>query len=433
MPPSSPRSISCRVSAAETRLAEELAELARRAGLPSQPGLAIAGRHYVGGAVRELSPPLRRLVADSLVRNETVRHGRWLSVPLRRPLPAALVWSGQASTEPWLPLWHELTCGELLPNLLADAPLLALAASSPSLRLPLELLDRVAHRPLNVLLLGETGTGKELVARALHAASQREGPFVAENCAALPEGLVEAELFGVRRGAFTGADTDRQGLFLLANEGTLLLDEIGELALSAQAKLLRVLQQREVRPVGGADTLSLTARLVAATQDELPAQVEKRRFRADLYFRLAGLTVLLPPLRERVQDLPYLTATLFARLEDEGYGVGLHLDERAHAALAQREFPGNVRELDNALRHGAALAETPRIRERDLPTDVFASNEGTPGATETLLAALAEANGNKAVAARRLGWSRSKLYRRLALLDQDSPSAISISRSRSCG
>ncbi len=323
-----------------------------------------------------------------------------------------------------------------LSGLLEREPLLAVEAARPSLAATCDLLARVAPVPLSVLILGETGAGKEVTARALHAASGRPGPFVAENCAALPESLLEAELFGVRRGAFTGATRDRPGRIASAGGGTLFLDEIGDVPPAIQAKLLRVLQEREIRPLGDDHAHPVDVRFVAATHRDLPALARKGAFRQDLYFRLAGVTVRLPPLRETPADLPFLVAALLARAERDAALPRRAVSLTALSLLTLLRLPGNVRELDNILRRALTLARGPTIDagtlEACLPEmQVDAENLEA----HAILEALALAHGVKARAARHLGWTRQKLYRRIAALGLEErlawSSACARSRSRS--
>jgi DNA-binding NtrC family response regulator len=298
-------------------------------------------------------------------------------------------------------------------------PFAALRASRPALAPYLDLLTRVAPTTLPVLLLGETGTGKELVARALHDASGRAGAFVAENCATLPEGLAEAELFGVRRGAFTDARESRLGLLRRANGGTLFLDEVADLAPTVQAKLLRALQEREVRAVGDDEPQPISLRIVAATSRELGDDAGRAGFRDDLYFRLAGLTVTLPPLRRAPEDLGFLVAALLERLAEEELAVAPDPTPEALFDLQGRAFRGNVRELEHLLRAAAALTAGPRLEAETLRRLTSAREEGESATTlegHAIREALRLAGGVKSEAARRLGWTRQKLYRRLAAL-----------------
>lgn len=219
------------------------------------------------------------------------------------------------------------------------------------------LLERVAPAQVSVLIHGETGTGKELCARALHDHSPRaKNPFLAENCAAVPANLLESELFGHKRGSFTGAVADRKGHFAVADGGTVFLDEIGDMPLDMQAKLLRVLQEGEIRPVGSNETKKVDVRVVAATNKDLEAGCRDGTFREDLYFRLNVVTIELPALRERGRDIEYLSRFLLAGLSSE-LGRELHLTPEALEALLRYPWPGNVRELENELKRAAVLSD----------------------------------------------------------------------------
>jgi DNA-binding NtrC family response regulator len=249
----------------------------------------------------------------------------------------------------------------------AKAGLATLVGSSDAMKRLRERVEKIAPAPSNVLLLGETGTGKELAARALHELSTRaRGPFVATNCAAIPETMVEAELFGHERGAFTGAVASRPGRLELADGGTLFLDEIGDMDLKVQPKLLRALEQREVERVGGGGVKKVDLRLISATHPGLNAMVEQGRFRRDLYFRVAVLTIELPPLRERLADLPELVDHFRRK---HAARIGKKVDpagEELLGKLRNHSFPGNVRELENLVESLVVLAER-TMRVADLP------------------------------------------------------------------
>jgi transcriptional regulator with GAF, ATPase, and Fis domain len=278
----------------------------------------------------------------------------------------------------------------------------------------LDVARRVANSDLPVLVRGESGTGKELFARFVHRQSQRsEGPFVAINCGAVPETLLESELFGHKRGAFTGAVADHAGLFRLADGGTLFLDEIGEMPLRMQTRLLRVLQEREVRPVGGSETVKVDVRIVAATHRNLEDATRQGSFREDLYYRLLGARVVLPALRERREDVLEIAQAILDRLAEQR-GRRLQLSRDAERALLRHEWPGNVRELEQALTRGALLAESDVITPRDL--DLRPVETSRRGEHETLDRALIEraleaSKGNRSSAARALGISRVTLHR----------------------
>jgi DNA-binding NtrC family response regulator len=240
-----------------------------------------------------------------------------------------------------------------------------LVGDSPPMREVLAHVARVAPTSALVLVRGESGTGKELVARAVHDASPRaEGPFVAVNCAALPEGLLESELFGHERGAFTGAGAEHHGLVETAHGGTLFLDEIGELPLGAQARLLRLIQESEIRRVGATRVRKVDVRLVAATHRNLEAMVAAGEFRDDLYYRLRVFEIHLPPLRERPEDLPQLADVLLARACDRVGRSGLWLGPAALAAIRAHSWPGNVRELENAIERAVILADAGELPPR---------------------------------------------------------------------
>jgi DNA-binding NtrC family response regulator len=298
----------------------------------------------------------------------------------------------------------------------------------------LRLLDRVntiapSHAP--VLLQGESGTGKELVARALHERGARRGKaFVAVNCAAFPETLLEAELFGHERGAFTGAVKKRDGRFRAAHAGTLLLDEVAEMSMPAQAKLLRVLQEGVIEPLGTNESVRVDVRVISATNRNLKERVDEGLFREDLYYRLNVLNIDIPPLRERKGDLPLLVQFFLNKLGKPTAGASPRLSQAAWAALAQFSFPGNVRQLEHAIQHAIVLAGDSDIDVRHLPRDIAHAGDivlaGSPvprplGAAmkeferEYLLRALAEADGKRTLAAEILGISRKNLWEKLRM------------------
>jgi DNA-binding NtrC family response regulator len=277
---------------------------------------------------------------------------------------------------------------------------------------------------VTVLIRGETGSGKEIAARLIVALGRRtEAPFVAVNCAALPDTLVESELFGHARGSFSGATDARRGLFEEAHRGTIFLDEIGALPLAAQAKLLRVLEEHRVRRVGENRVTDVDVRVVAATSLDIEAAIARREFREDLYFRLSALELVMPPLRERVEDIPLLVAHFLAKLEAQG-GPSRRLSAEALALLVRYPFPGNVRELKHAVEQAAVFGDGDELKPTDFsalwaraqmlpageePKSGRASLEDvTP---ERLEEALRKTGGNRLEAASLLGISRSSLYR----------------------
>ncbi len=294
-------------------------------------------------------------------------------------------------------------------------------------------VERVARGDIPVVVNGESGVGKELVAQAIHEASpRREGPFVAFNCGAVSENLMESEMFGHVKGAFTGADLDRQGLFMAAHGGTIFLDEVGEMPMSMQVKLLRVLQERQVRRVGETKSRPVDVRVVAATNRDLAVMVERKKFREDLYYRLAAFVIEIPPLRDRRDDIPLIAASLLERIGTEA-GREVRLAPDGARLLRQCEWPGNVRELENTLRAAAVLTESEEIGEEQLaPLVRVRSVPGRPSSptkrTETrgrrrkanredVVEAMRRAGDDRTKAAEILGVSERTLYRYLSRWD----------------
>ena len=287
------------------------------------------------------------------------------------------------------------------------------------------LVERVAPTNSTVLVLGETGTGKELVARSVHDMSGRASkPFVAVNCGALPESLIESELFGHRKGAFTGADNHRQGLFEVADGGTIFLDEIGELPKATQSKLLRVLESGEIRRVGDNEPFEVNVRIVCATHRDLPRMVEEGGFREDLMFRINTFEIQLPPLRDRVEDIPQLAEHLLRRTR-KVTGKESSFAADAIGALSAHNWPGNIRELANVVEHASILCDKLPIAGKDLPQK-FGSSQSratiafkSSGATlreiemQAIHHALEKTSGNKTAAAQQLGISLKTLYNKL--------------------
>ncbi len=292
----------------------------------------------------------------------------------------------------------------------------AIVGRHPRMRAALRLLEKVAPTDSTVLLTGESGTGKELFARALHALSGRPGgPFVAVNCAAIPEGLLESDLFGHEKGAFTGAHRRRQGRFEQASGGTLLLDEVGELTPAVQGKVLRVLEERCFERVGGAGTLTTDARLVAATNRNLEGMVEAGEFRSDLFYRLDVFPIELPPLRDRPSDMPALARHLLERLAARHGATALRLDDDAAELLAEQRWPGNVRQLANLLERAVILSERPQLTAADL-RPLLAPVAGDDD-RQRLRHALEQTDGDKRRAAELLGVSYRTVLRRVAEYD----------------
>jgi DNA-binding NtrC family response regulator len=261
-----------------------------------------------------------------------------------------------------------------------------IGASAP-MQAVFHLIERVADTEATVLILGESGTGKELIARAVHYNSRRsQGPFVPINCSALPENLLESELFGHRKGAFTGAVNDKNGLFHEADGGTLFLDEIGTMPAQLQSRLLRVLQEKEVRRVGDNTATTVNVRIVAATNENLETLEKEGKFREDLYYRLNVVPVHLPALRERREDVPMLVTHFLRDRIHSRSGQPFQITRRAMDALVAHTWPGNVRELENAIERASLLADLPLLRVRDLPPVVQASATADNGAEEEQVA-----------------------------------------------
>lgn len=316
----------------------------------------------------------------------------------------------------------------------APVPVEGIVGESPAIRRMLEMIHTVAPSEATVLITGKSGTGKELVARAIHNQSRRkDGPWVAVNCAALSENLLESELFGHEKGAFTGADRRRDGRFLQADGGTLFLDEIGEISLLMQVKLLRAIQQREIQRVGGDATLKADVRLVAATNRDLLAEVAAGRFREDLYYRLNVVSIQVPSLQDRREDIPLL-AEHFLRIFGERNRKDVKgFTPQAMDMLVKYPWPGNVRELENAVERAVVLLFGSYISERELPLAVTGAAERaedalpypSDGATleeverEAILRMLDCVGDNKSEAAKRLGISRKTLHTKLKRYGQE--------------
>jgi DNA-binding NtrC family response regulator len=291
-----------------------------------------------------------------------------------------------------------------------------IVGAHPKVRTALRLLERVARTDSTVLLTGESGTGKELFAQALHALSpRREGPFVAVNCAAIPETLMENELFGHERGAFTGAHRRQPGRFEVAKSGTLLMDEIGELPLAVQAKVLRVLEERTFERVGGSQTLHADVRLVAATNRNLAAMAEAGGFREDLFYRLEVFPIELPALRDRPSDIPLLAQYLLDRLAERQKSSRRQLTDDALELLESHPWPGNVRQLANVLERAMIVGEGLRLGAAELGPLLSALGSGND--RQRICEALTQADGDKHQAAGSLGISYRTLQRRIKEYD----------------
>jgi DNA-binding NtrC family response regulator len=295
---------------------------------------------------------------------------------------------------------------------------------SPKMQRVYKIIEKVSEHNYPVLILGESGTGKELVARSIHFSGMRRNkPFAPVDCSALVPTLIESELFGYVKGAFTGANTNKQGLMEAAGNGTLFLDEIGDLPVDLQAKLLRALQEKEIRPVGSTDRVSISVRIIAATNRDLEASVRQGTFRQDLYFRLNVVQIKMPPLRDRKGDIPLLVNSFLEKFSDADAPTRT-ISEDAMTRLMAYDWPGNVRELENAIERAIALGTGPILHVGDLPSNLqYGTGERLPQNDELLpldelerraiMRALRESGGDKLAAARLLGIGKTTLYRKL--------------------
>jgi DNA-binding NtrC family response regulator len=302
----------------------------------------------------------------------------------------------------------------------------SLIGRAPEMDKLYRIIAKAAHSANPVLILGESGTGKEMVARAIHySGAYRDKPFIPVDCGALVPTLIESELFGYVKGAFTGAMQSKAGLLAIAEGGTIFLDEVGELPVDLQAKMLRALQEKEIRPVGSTKTTPISIRILAATNRDLEHAVAHGAFRRDLYFRLNVLSLRIPPLRERRQDIPLLTGHILERLSQSS-GRAREISDDAMRAMLAYDWPGNVRELENCLERCCAITSGSMIHAVDLPSSITgAPTRLVPDAAEgrivplvdlekqTILSAIAQLNGDKLMAARMLGIGKTTLYRKL--------------------
>lgn len=306
--------------------------------------------------------------------------------------------------------------------------LAGLIGVSPKMHRVYRLIEKVSQHTYPVLILGESGTGKELVAHSVHFSGPRRArPFVPVDCSALAPTLIESELFGHVRGAFTGAMHSKQGLVEAADGGTLFLDEIGDLPVDLQAKLLRVIQEKEVKPVGATERVTISTRVIAATNRNLEAAVREGKFRQDLYFRLNVVQIKLPALRERKSDIPLLVNYFLEKFTEAGREVRT-ISEDAMTRLLAYDWPGNVRELENVIERAVALGSGPILHIADLPTNLhYGTGERIPSPDETVelkelerravVRALRETGGDKTAAARLLGIGKTTLYRKVKEYD----------------
>lgn len=302
-----------------------------------------------------------------------------------------------------------------------------LIGKSPSMQKIFDLIERISSSSSNVLITGESGTGKELVAKAIHYNGiRKEGPFIAINCSAIPENLLESELFGYKKGAFTDAKSDKKGLIFEANEGTLFLDEVTEMPLSLQAKLLRVIEEREVRPLGDTNSYPIDVRFISASNKNIELLIQQGRFREDLYYRLKVIDIEMPPLRERKEDIPILIQSFITRYSQEFKKNVSGISEEAIKILLNYSWPGNVRELENIIQRAITLSQHERILPEDLPPYLIQRTDEKlfewaleekmtleQLEKEYIKRVLIETGGNKSKAAEILGLDRKTLYRKL--------------------
>jgi DNA-binding NtrC family response regulator len=292
---------------------------------------------------------------------------------------------------------------------------------SQAMKMVVRTVERVAPSDASILITGESGTGKEVVADLIHAMSPRsKGPFVKINCATLPRELIESELFGSVKGAYTGAQADREGLFRQAENGTLLLDELSEMPIDTQSKLLRVLQEKEVRPVGGRVTYKTDCRVIAATNHIVEEALREGKLREDLYYRISAITIHLPPLRERREDILPLATAFLKRFSSQAGRVIGGFAVLAADRLRKFDWPGNVRQLQNEVQRAVLMCEGQMVEAQDLSAMVAVGDEASPNLTlmeamerNTIVQMLKETQGNKLETARRLGIGRQTLYNKI--------------------
>lgn len=365
-----------------------------------------------------------RPIANRIV---TLRRVGCPDVPVS--ISAAPIWAVGGAVIGGVQVFRDLSGGGFVSRLAGLQPLDDFGTRDPHLSEIVSMLPQIAQSDATVLLLGESGTGKEVFARAIHKLSQRSaGPFVAVNCGALPEQLMESELFGYKSGAFTDARRDKPGRFALAEAGTLLLDEIGDLPYAMQAKILRALQERAFEPLGGVETLPADVRVVAATNRDLGRMVAEGAFRQDLYYRLGVVILRIPPLRERSGDVPLLIERLLGRCRMAATKNIGTVSPEAMERLMAYQYPGNIRELENIIEYAAILCQGSTIELRHLPEHLRGGTAGCEPKIGRTMAdirhqaaqeAVARFGGNRNAACRELGISKDTLRRILGRRGED--------------
>jgi len=384
----------------------------------------------------EAETTLRRLIDEARGLHADVRAGVAIA-------PEDGVTAGELFERSRAALRQARTAGALIFDPRPATTVADVVVQSPAMRRIYSLVERIADSSLAVLILGETGVGKEIVAEAIHQrSSRRTGPLVKINCASLPENLLESELFGHERGSFTGADRRKIGFFEAATGGTIFLDEIGEMQVNLQSKLLRVLERKVVTRVGGTDEIAVDVRVLAATHREVEAEVRANRFREDLYFRLAGFTIAVPPLRDRGEEIVPMAEHFVRRVAAELGQPAPQLAEDARTALRCHDWPGNVRELRNAIERAVVVQAGDHITADDLPDRVRDAGHRSRAAPapgggmgdhlrdqladlerEAIVEALALFGGNQTKTASRLGISRRALIYKMERLGLKAPPA----------
>jgi len=400
------------------------------------------------GSAENAVESLKAGAFDYLTKPVELKQFRTVVASALQSPPTSVQAPGTASDHRRKPSSRRGNVGLMTAAMDAQQALQCLVGESPGMTMIRDRIGKVARSMAPILITGESGTGKELAAKAIHANSHRfDQAFVAVNCGAIPEGLLEAEFFGVRKGAYTGATQDRIGFFQAAHGGTLFLDEIGDLPLAMQSRLLRAIQERQVRPLGSTHEESVDVRILSATHKDLAAEAQSGKFRQDLYYRLNVIDIHMPPLRERREDLPALCEALLRRIAQESGLGSLSLPPEMLAGLCAEPLPGNVRELENLLHRGVALRDhhglqldlpTAGLSRVDAPltTETVSTTLATPASgtlprdlqghldrqeRDILIQALHETGFNRTAAAARLGLSLRQIRYRIARLSIDVP------------